>query len=113
LKEHVQTYVPLTLNNIKTENGFVVFGTDEIVPFTFNVSFMTNAGPLCTMQTAVATVANLLSSIEPDGNNLAKHWIFPDIRDFADAECVVLRNGTIQEEQWVDAGLNAEQRVEF
>ncbi|KAF9480299.1 P-loop containing nucleoside triphosphate hydrolase protein [Pholiota conissans] len=112
LKDHVQTYVPLSLSNIKTENGFVVFSTEEVVPFSFNVSFMTNSGPLCTMQTAVASVARLLTL--PDQNkhaNLARQWIFPDVPDFTDSQCVVLKNGKIQEDQWIDSGLNAEQRL--
>ncbi|KAF8966899.1 P-loop containing nucleoside triphosphate hydrolase protein [Flammula alnicola] len=110
LKEHVQTYVPLKLEMIKTENGFVVFGADETVPFFFNVSFMTNARPVCVMQAAVTTVARILSSQE-EGVNLARQWLFPEIEDFTDKPSVMLRNGQIAEAQWVDAGLNAEQRL--
>lgn len=110
LKEHVQTYVPLTLDTTKTENGFVVFDTDEKIPFEFNISFMTNPRPLCTMQRAVASIARILSSIEA-GTNLARQWLFPEIVDFTSAPSVMLVNGKIKQDQWVDSGLNKEQRV--
>jgi hypothetical protein len=103
-------YVELTLETIKTENGFVVLGPGDPVPFAFNVSFMTNARPLCLMEAAVAAVSNILTSAEP-GTNLARQWILPDPEDFANGPSVMLLNGGIKEEQWVDKGLNEEQRV--
>jgi len=110
LRDYVQMYVELTLETIKTENGYVVLGPGDPVPFTFNVSFMTNARPLCLMEAAVAAVSNILTSAE-SGTNLAQQWIFPDPEHFMNNPSVMLRNGEIKEEQWVDQGLNQEQRV--
>lgn len=110
LKEHVQTYVTLSMNNVRTENGFVVFGTGEHIPFVFNISFMTNARPLCTMQSAVDTVSRILSSNTP-GMNLARQWIFPEVADVAAKPGAMLEDGEIKETQWEDSGLNEEQRV--
>jgi len=103
-------YVKLTLQTIKTENGYVVLEPDDPVPFNFNVSFMTNAQPLCLMEAAVAAVSNVLTSAEL-GTNLARQWIFPDPEDFANGPSVMLLNGEIKKDQWVDQGLNEEQRV--
>jgi len=102
--------VKLTLQTIKTENGYVVLDADDPVPFNFNVSFMTNARPLCLMEAAVTAVSNVLTSAEI-GTNLARQWIFPDPEDFTNGPSVMLLNGEIKEEQWKDKGLNEEQRV--
>ena len=110
LCEYIQMYVKLTLQTIKTENGYVVLGSGDPVPFTFNVSFMTNARPVCLMESAVAAVSYILTSAD-SGTNLARQWIFPDPEDFVDGPSVMLLNGEIKEEQWVDQGLNEEQRV--
>lgn len=112
LKEHIQTYVPLTLETIKTENGFVVLGPEDVIPFYFNISFMTNARPLCTMENAVAYVASILNAKET-GVNLARQWIFPRPEDFRDAPSAMLLKGGIEESHWIDSGLNPEQQVSF
>ena len=89
-----------------------MFGPGERVPFAFNVSFAANARPLCAMQAAADAVARVLSA-DPDnkGVNLARQWIFPDSTDFVSQPCAMLRGGEITEAQWIDPGLNAEQRV--
>lgn len=110
LREYIQMYVKLTLQTIKTENGYVVLGPGDSVPFTFNVSFMTNARPLCLMESVVAAVSYILTSAE-FGINLARQWIFPDPEDFVTGPSVMLLNGKIKEDQWVDQGLNEEQHV--
>ncbi|KDR78399.1 hypothetical protein GALMADRAFT_245562 [Galerina marginata CBS 339.88] len=109
LRSHIQTYVPLTLETTKTENGYIVLGPEDVVSFKFNISFMTNARPLCLMQNAVGFVANILNA-EETGVNLARQWIFPEPEDFTNAPSMLLKAG-IAEEQWVDQGLNAEQRL--
>lgn len=110
LREYIQMYVKLTLQTIKTENGYVVLGPGDSVPFTFNVSFRTNARPICLMESVVAAVSYILTSAE-FGTNLARQWIFPETEDFVNGPSVMLLNGEIKEEQWVDQGLNDEQRV--
>lgn len=109
LKEHIQTYVLLSLDNTKTVNGYAVFNDLEKVPFEFNLSFLTNARPLCTMQRAVSSIAKHLTSASPIAN-LARRWIFPDISDITNST-PTLTPLYILEDQWIDAGLNAEQRV--
>ncbi|PPQ90281.1 hypothetical protein CVT25_013106 [Psilocybe cyanescens] len=110
LKEHAQAFAPLTLDNIKTENGYVVFGPEDHFPFVFNVSFMTNARPLCVMEAAVSDVAKILN-IEGPGINLARQWLFPVPEDFVPAPSVLPRHADISESQWIDTGLNKEQRM--
>ena len=63
------------------------------------------------MQCAVATVAKLLSGEDVKTINLARHWTFPNPQDFLESPPRKLENTGIRETQWVDAGLNGEQRV--
>ena len=72
---------------------------------------MMNARPLCSMHSAVATVANLLGSEDLNATNLARRWIFPIPQDFLESPPRKVKNAEINESQWMDAGLNAEQRV--
>ncbi len=89
-----------------------MFSAGERVPFAFNVSFAANARPLCAMQAAADAVARVLGADSDNkGVNLARQWIFPDITDFVSQPCAMLRGGEITETQWIDPGLNAEQRV--
>lgn len=110
LKEHIQTYVQLT-SNIKTEDGFAIFGPEDVIPLKFNISFMTNARPFCLMESAVSTITELLNSEDTKQINLARQWTFPEPIDFFTAPSQKLENAEIKESQWVDSGLNAEQRV--
>jgi len=71
---------------------------------------MTNARPLCSMDRAVSTITNKMKSSTP-GINLARQWLFPEVKHYTDAPAAVLRNGDIREEEWADPGLNVEQRV--
>lgn len=110
LKKHIQTYVRLT-SNIKTEDGFVIFGPEDDIPLRFNISFMTNARSFCLMESAVSSVASMLNSDNTKQLNLARQWMFPEPKDFFRAPSQRLENAEIKESQWVDSGLNAEQRV--
>lgn len=110
LKEHIQTYVQLT-SNTKTEDGFAIFGPEDAIPLKFNISFMTNARPFCLMESAVSTVADLLNSEDTKQINLARQWTFPEPKDFFTAPSQKLENAGVKKSQWVDSGLNAEQRV--
>lgn len=107
LKQHIGAYVRST----KIKDGCYVFGPEDDIPLRFNLTFMMNARPLCSMQCAVATVAGLLSSEDSKATNLARPWIFPDSQHFLQSPPRKLKNAEIKEGQWMDKGLNAEQRV--
>jgi hypothetical protein len=107
LKQHISAYVRGT----KIKDGRYVFGPADSIPLKFNLTFVMNPRPLCSMQRAVATVAKLLSSQDAKAAKLAKSWIFPDPQDFLESPPRKLQNAEIKESQWRDAGLNVEQRV--
>ncbi|KAH9477003.1 RNA helicase Mov10l1 [Psilocybe cubensis] len=107
LKEHAQAFVTLTEDNIKTENGYAVFGPDDHFPFYFNVSFMTNSRPLCAMEAAVSAVAKILDA----DSGLARQWLFPEPEDLLHAPLPPPCQDEIAESQWLDHGLNEEQKM--
>ena len=72
---------------------------------------MMNSRALCRMEAAATTVAKVLNSEEP-GTNLARQWIFPEPKDFLDAPSRKWPDD-VKDDQWLDVGLNAEQRVSF
>ncbi|KAJ3505597.1 hypothetical protein NLJ89_g7334 [Agrocybe chaxingu] len=109
LREHIQTHVALSPTT-KLEDGFAVYGPEDDVPLKFNVSFMMNARALCYMETAVAAVAEFLNDEAP-GTNLTRQWIFPEPEDYVKAPSKKMRDAEIKETQWVDSGLNDEQRL--
>jgi hypothetical protein len=76
----------------------------------FNVSFMANARPSFDMEAAVATLDMALKAdVGPD--NLARHWLFPDPEDLDRFFSTSTVDQDFQDEDWVDKGLNLEQRV--
>lgn len=107
LKQHIAAFV----RSIKIKDGRYVFGPEDDIPFKFNLTFMMNARPLCSMQGAVATVAKMLS--DKDMNDLARYWTFPNPQDFLESPPRMLENAEIKESQWMDSGLNEEQRVGY
>lgn len=107
----MQTYLPPTTSGF--EDGLPAFGPDDKIPLAFNVSFMINARPLCLMEVAACTIANSLVT-KDHTKTLARQWIFPNLDDFDHVSpSSMLNNGIIEESQWLDGGLNAEQRVRF
>ncbi|PPQ98678.1 hypothetical protein CVT24_003305 [Panaeolus cyanescens] len=107
LQKHIQTFVPLT-SATKLENNLAVYGPEDHIPLSFNVSFMANARALCLMENAAKAVSDVLVS-KVKGTNLAQQWIFPEIETW-DVPSIVLQHGVIGDEEWVDKNLNAEQR---
>jgi hypothetical protein len=111
LKRFMQTYLPPTASGF--EDNLPAFGPNDKISLAFNVSFMVNARPLCLMEVAASTIANSLGT-KDRSNTLARRWIFPDPDDLGDVpSSSTLNNGIIEESQWVDGGLNTEQRVRF
>jgi hypothetical protein len=64
------------------------------------------------MEVASSTIAKSLIT-EDHSKTLARQWIFPNPEDLEDVSPTILNNGIIEESQWLDRGLNAEQRVRF
>ncbi|KAF8804411.1 P-loop containing nucleoside triphosphate hydrolase protein [Phlegmacium glaucopus] len=106
LKQHMQTYLPHI--NFRFEDDLPAFGPEDKISLAFNVSFVINARPLCLMEVATSTIAKSLVT-KGHSKTLARQWIFPEVDDLNDAS--VLNNGIIEESQWYDRGLNAEQRT--
>lgn len=109
LKQHIAAFV----RSIKIKDGRYIFGPEDEIPFKFNLTFMMNARPLCSMQGAVTTVAMMLSDEDVKATNLARYWTFPKPRDFIESPPRMLENAEIKESQWMDSGLNDEQRVTY
>ena len=106
----MQTYLPPTATGF--QDNLPAFGPDDKIPLAFNVSFMVNARPLCLMEVATSTIAKSLIT-EDHSKTLARQWIFPNPEDLKDVAPTILNNGIIEESQWLDGGLNTEQRVRF
>ena len=110
LKRHMQTYLTPTASGF--QDNLPAFGPNDNIPLAFNVSFMVNARPLCLMEVASSTISNSLMT-EDHSKTLARQWIFPNPEDLKDVSPSILNNGIIEESQWLDGGLNTEQRVRF
>jgi hypothetical protein len=119
LKSHIQQFIKPT-HSTETDGGlFVLSGKDEL-PLSFNISFMMNARPSFMMQAAASTVVDAFYS-KPFVNSLftgqalpsvveiGTKWLFPEPKDVEGV--LMIWNGEIMEHEWVDTGLNQEQRV--
>ena len=106
----MQTYLPPTASGF--QDNLPAFSPEDKIPLAFNVSFMVNARPLCLMEVATSTITKSLIT-EDHSKTLARQWIFPNSEDLKDVSPSILNNGIIEESQWLDGGLNTEQRVRF
>jgi hypothetical protein len=98
------------------------------LPLSFNVSFVLNSRSLYQMHLAVSSITAVSHDVNkessPPPSNLPaeslqrkptyteemRRWLFPEPED--GDESMVMPNGTsIEENDWVDVGLNEEQRV--
>jgi hypothetical protein len=71
---------------------------------------MTNARPLFNMEAAVATLGKALKA-DVGQHNLARHWLFPNPEDLDSPSSTSAVDQDFQDKDWVDKGLNLEQRV--
>ncbi|KAH0579747.1 hypothetical protein H2248_002584 [Termitomyces sp. 'cryptogamus'] len=104
LKHHILHVLP---PNPKTTDG--IYTPDDALPFLFNISFITNARPSFIMETASATMGAALAVANPD--NLARRWLFPEPDDLASYSSVYSVDRAFRDQDWVDQGLNPEQRL--
>ncbi|KAG5351503.1 hypothetical protein C0989_006238, partial [Termitomyces sp. Mn162] len=104
LKHHILRVLP---PNPKTTDG--IYTPDDALPFLFNISFITNARPSFIMETASATMGAALAVANPD--NLARRWLFPEPDDLASYSSVYSVDRAFRDQDWVDQGLNPEQRA--
>lgn len=81
------------------------YDEDSEIPIVFNVTFLTNAWSLNTMSAAAETMASMLKS----PTSTAHGWLFPEREalQVLSHPTTLLRKIT----DWVDPGLNTEQRV--
>lgn len=90
---------------------------EDQVSLPFNISFMVNARPSLIMHAATSLAVKNLFGPPPDVNSeraggivgIGTKWLFPEIQDINDG--VFPRIEEIRMDQWVDCGLNDEQRV--
>ena len=71
---------------------------------------MVNARPLFNMEAAAATLHAALTA-QVGSHNLARHWLFPNPEDLASPYSTYAIDLDFQDKDWVDKGLNSEQRV--
>ena len=62
------------------------------------------------METAVATFGQALNA-ENGPHNLARSWLFPREEDLDSAYSIYAVDQDFQDKDWIDKGLNPEQRV--
>ncbi|KAG6908482.1 hypothetical protein DXG01_004485 [Tephrocybe rancida] len=103
LRHHILHVLP---PNPKTTDG--IYTPDDTLPFLFNISFIANARPSFIMETASHAMGAALNV--PGANNLARHWLFPE-HDEGSPISVCSADREFKEEDWVDKGLNPEQRI--
>ena len=107
LKHHVQTFLTQIT---RSSDGQPIFTPDDSLPLAFNVSFMVNARPLFDMEAAVATLDRAVTA-RFGTHNLARHWLFPNPEDLESPLSAYVVDRDFQDKDWVDKGLNSEQRV--
>lgn len=107
LKHHIQTFIsPIT----RSSEGQSIFTPEDPLPLVFNVSFMVNAHPLFNVEAAVATLDKALTA-KVGFHNLGRHWLFPNPEDLDSPSSTYAVDRDFQDKDWVDKGLNPEQRV--
>jgi hypothetical protein len=116
---HIQQIIEPT-HSTERDRGLSVFSGADELHLSFNISFMMNARPSLMMQAATSTVVDAFFS-KPFVNSfftgqalrgtvgVGTKWLFPQPKD-VEGELAIW-NGEIMEHEWVDAGLNQEQRV--
>jgi hypothetical protein len=118
LKVHIQQFIRPT-HSKETRDGFFVFTLEDILPLQFNITFMMNARPSFMMQAAASAVVDALFGTKSFVNNLfgksyldnslGARWLFPEPKDLEGY--VFIREYDLSPDEWVDKGLNEEQRV--
>ncbi|KAF5376028.1 hypothetical protein D9615_007749 [Tricholomella constricta] len=109
LKHHILHVLP---PNVRSADG--IYTPEDALPFLFNISFIANARPSFVMETAAATMGQALTSRGapgPHDHNLARHWLFPEPEDLCSPLSVYAVDRVFRDEDWVDQGLNPEQRL--
>ncbi|TFK37683.1 P-loop containing nucleoside triphosphate hydrolase protein [Crucibulum laeve] len=96
LRQHIQSIVPHALTQ------------EDNIPLLFNISFLVNARPLCTMASAAATLRDVLSTPSSE-HEVARKWLFPNPEDL-NSGAQAANGKYVDEDQWHDKGLNTEQR---
>ncbi|TFK71577.1 P-loop containing nucleoside triphosphate hydrolase protein, partial [Pluteus cervinus] len=107
---HVHLHSPALRGHLESWLGPQIPPTGFVegapVPMVFNLTFLTNAAPFCKMGAAVNSVANALA----DGDDsLSRQWLFPEVDRLRIK--LISDESLIEASQWIDTGLNAEQRM--
>lgn len=116
LKSHIQQFVKPT-HSTQVDKGLFVFTGEDELSLSFNISFMMNARPSFIMQEATSTVvgAHPTSGDLTTGKQAVRtagigtRWLFPQPDDVE--RIPVTLGQDILEHEWIDPGLNQEQRV--
>lgn len=111
----VHLHCPPLQAHVRTYWGLIT--PRDIIPMTFNISFLANARPFVAMDTATFMLDRMLtdphSSQHNDnpGRTLAHRWLFPEPLDLLIDAPTLLPLPTKENVVWVDSGLNHEQKT--
>ncbi|KAJ7075675.1 P-loop containing nucleoside triphosphate hydrolase protein [Mycena belliarum] len=109
LKDHIRTFVGPPLH---FHEGQMIFTPEDVLPLSFNISFVPSARPSFMMDVASRTIDDAMG--EPHDTNrrhAARRWLFPMPGDvFYDSGADSIQRH-LPEESWSDHGLNEEQKA--
>ncbi|KAJ7431230.1 P-loop containing nucleoside triphosphate hydrolase protein [Mycena latifolia] len=109
LKDHIRTFVGPPLH---FQEGQMVFTSEDVLPLSFNISFVPTARPSFLMDVASRTLHDAMS--EPYDTNrrrAARRWLFPVPDDVNQNSATDPVQRHLPDESWTDNGLNEEQKV--
>lgn len=109
LKYHMQVYIPPVFGRA-IEDGFPVFTPDDSFDLSFNVSFMPSARPFIRMNVATNIMAEALNSNNNKTRLFFHQWLFPEVEHINKSPRTRATTSPLKE-NWIDKGLNSEQRL--
>ena len=134
-------YCPSIKAHLQAMTGTTYPPEQGPLPLQFNVSFILNSRSLFYMHAAVSTLAASCSVVtggespSADQNSgkldvsslfiatpsaslrgeerlgLVRRWLFPEVKDMEELSVMQVRGSNISDREWIDQGLNPEQRV--
>lgn len=112
LKVHIQTFVGPLHPSRHFQDGHVVFTPDDVLPLTFNATFIPTPKPSLLMDVASKTLHDAMSEPhDTDRRRTARRWLFPVLDDVYQDPSTDLVQRHLPDESWTDSGLNEEQKV--
>jgi hypothetical protein len=112
LKVHIQTFIGPLDPSRHFQNGSVVFTPEDVLPLSFNISFVPTARPSFLMDVASRTLHDAMAEpFDTNRRRAARRWLFPDPQHLLQEPSMGLLQRYLPDESWTDTGLNEEQKV--